>query len=119
MEKNVRLGWLLDRYGAFLTRRQQTLLNLHVNEDLSLAEIAEQEGISRQGVHDALKRGEEQLLAYEARLGLLATQREAMERLAGMEAEVNASSSMAQEEKIRLCGQIQALRQLLEDRYGV
>ncbi|MEG0768142.1 MAG: sigma factor-like helix-turn-helix DNA-binding protein, partial [Clostridia bacterium] len=64
-------GWLLDFYGPLLTKRQQALLHMHYEEDLSLAEIAAQEGISRQGVHDAVRRGEQQLLALEARLGLL------------------------------------------------
>ncbi|MDD3921589.1 MAG: sigma factor-like helix-turn-helix DNA-binding protein [Eubacteriales bacterium] len=118
MEKNVRLGWLLDRYGTFLTARQRNLLSLHVNDDLSLAEIAEQEGISRQGVHDALKRGEEQLAAFEERLGLLQVQREAGERLHRLEGDINALP-VTDSNKQELCGQIQALRQLLEDRYGV
>ena len=65
MEKHVELGCLLDYYGALLTERQRALLEQHVSEDCSLAEIAEREGISRQGVRDALKRGEEQLYELE------------------------------------------------------
>lgn len=65
MENTVELGMLLAHYGALLTARQRKLLELYVNEDYSLAEIAEREGISRQGVHDALKRAKEQLYAYE------------------------------------------------------
>ena len=54
MEKHVELGCLLDYYGALLTERQRALLEEQVSEDCSLAEIAEREGISRQGVRDAL-----------------------------------------------------------------
>ena len=71
MEKHVELGCLLDYYGALLTERQRALLEQHVSEDCSLAEIAEREGISRQGVRDALKRGEEQLYELEHKLGLM------------------------------------------------
>lgn len=118
MEKHVQLGWLLDRYGSFLTERQQTLLHLHVNEDLSLAEIAEQAGISRQGVHDALKRGEEQLLEYEARLGMLRLQQEAQARLSSLLRSIE-TAQMDEQEKTGLKAQVSALLQLLEDGYGV
>lgn len=71
MEKHIELGYLLDYYGALLTQRQRALLEQSLLEDCSLAEIAEREGISRQGVRDALKRGEEQLYAWEQSLGLM------------------------------------------------
>lgn len=71
MEKHIELGYLLDYYGALLTQRQRALLEQSLLEDCSLAEIAEREGISRQGVRDALKRGEEQLYAWERSLGLM------------------------------------------------
>lgn len=71
MERNVRIGWLLDFYGGFLTAKQKKILDLHYNDDLSLGEIAEHEKISRQGVYDTLKRGESLLIDMENRLGLL------------------------------------------------
>ncbi len=77
MEKHIRLGILLDCYGPLLTERQRSLLDQSVNEDCSLSEIAEREGISRQGVRDAVARASEQLEEYEAKLGLMA-RREAM-----------------------------------------
>ena len=64
MEKHVRIGWLLDFYGGLLTGRQRQMLASYYDEDLSLAEIAQEQGVSRQAVHDALRRGE-------AALGLL------------------------------------------------
>ena len=48
-----------------LTQKQKTYFDLYYNQDFSLAEIAEQYDISRQGVHDSIKRGEELLLCYE------------------------------------------------------
>ena len=71
MEKHVELSCLLDQYGAMLTERQRMLMEQHISEDYSLAEIAEREGISRQGVRDALKRGEEQLYELESKLHLM------------------------------------------------
>lgn len=82
LEKNVELSCLLDNYGSFLTNKQQNLLNLHVNEDLSLAEIANIEGVSRQGVFDALKRAEQQLYDMEAKLRLVSRKREAEQCIA-------------------------------------
>ena len=77
MEKHIRLGILLDCYGSLLTERQRSLLDQSVNEDCSLSEIAEREGISRQGVRDAVARASEQLEEYEQKLGLMA-RREAL-----------------------------------------
>ena len=62
---------LLDFYGQLLTERMRSTLELHFAEDLSLAEIAEQENISRQAVHDAITRGRKSLDEYEAKLGLI------------------------------------------------
>ncbi len=71
MDKNIRISWLLDFYGEFLTDKQRSLMEMHFNEDLSLAEIAERAGITRQGVHDGLRRGVETLERCEQRLGLM------------------------------------------------
>ena len=62
---------LLDFYGQLLTDRMRSILELHFAEDMSLAEIAEQENISRQAVHDAITRGRRALEGYEAKLGLI------------------------------------------------
>ncbi len=69
-EKNLRLVVLFDTYGALLTKDQQNMFDLYYNEDLSLAEIAESAGLSRQGVRYAIKHAEEALLSYEEKLGL-------------------------------------------------
>lgn len=65
---------LLDCYGTLLTERQRDLLDLYYNQDLSLAELAEGQAISRQAVHEAIKRGETALKDFEMRLGFLEKQ---------------------------------------------
>lgn len=66
---------LLDYYGDLLTEKQKTCFDLHYNQDLSLGEIAQEAGISRQGVHDSLARAEATLLDFEQKLGCLARER--------------------------------------------
>ena len=72
IENIVEKGELLDQYGALLTDRQRDCLDLYYNENLTLAEIAGHFHISRQAVHDAMRHGEEQLLAYDSALHLVA-----------------------------------------------
>jgi len=68
-EKDYRISYLLDFYGNMLTDKQKDAIDLYYNADLSLAEISEHIGITRQGVRDAIKRGEETLLELENKLG--------------------------------------------------
>ena len=72
---------LLDYYGELLTEKQKTCFDLYYNQDLSLGEIAEEAGISRQGVHDSLARAEAILLDYEQKLGCLARERRQQQAL--------------------------------------
>ena len=67
---NIHISELLDLYGVILSEKQQRILDGYYNNDLSLSEIAENEGITRQGVSDFVKRSEAQLLEYESKLGL-------------------------------------------------
>lgn len=70
MAKNLEISLLLDFYGEMLTEKQRDFAGYYYNDDLSLSEIGENEGISRQGVRDSIKRAESQLYEMEARLGL-------------------------------------------------
>ncbi len=70
--KDMRFPLLLDVYGALLTERKRELLDYYYNEDYSLAEIAELTGLTRQGVRDGVKKGEEELYALEEKLGAAA-----------------------------------------------
>ena len=69
-EKNLQIGYLLDFYGELLSDRKHSVMEMYYNEDLSLAEIATEIGISRQGVRDIIKKCEEELFFYEEKLGL-------------------------------------------------
>lgn len=71
VERTVRISKLFDLYGPLLTDRQRGLLELHYLQDLSLGEIADQDGVTRQAVHDQLSRAERALESFEERLGLL------------------------------------------------
>lgn len=71
MAKNLNMIMLLDFYGEMLTSKQRDFIDFYYNDDLSLAEIAENVGITRQGVRDAIKRAEGQLLEMEERLGFV------------------------------------------------
>ncbi|WP_425060815.1 hypothetical protein SCACP_15700 [Sporomusa carbonis] len=72
LTKVLRVGQLYDFYNALLTDKQRDCLNMHYLQDLSLAEIAEEFGVSRQAVHDILRRAEQTLEEYEEKLGLVA-----------------------------------------------
>ncbi|MBQ8341383.1 MAG: winged helix-turn-helix transcriptional regulator [Clostridia bacterium] len=69
-EKNLSLSFLLDQYGPVLGERHRLVLDYYYNQDLSLAEIAAEVGISRQGVRDSIKKAEEELFFLEERLHL-------------------------------------------------
>ncbi len=70
-DKIVQTVLLFDFYGQLLTPKQVEIMNMHYNDDLSLSEISEHLSISRQGVHDSLKRAEHALSEYEEKLGLV------------------------------------------------
>ena len=69
-EKNMRIAYLLDFYGEALDEHTSSILNAYYNEDLSLAEIAEGEGISRQGIRHLIKKGEEMLEFFDSKFAL-------------------------------------------------
>lgn len=69
MSKNLYISSLLDIYGRFLSDKQKTLTEYYYNDDLSLSEIAENEGITRQGVCDNIKRAEAKMQAWEEECG--------------------------------------------------
>ncbi|MGN1315161.1 MAG: YlxM family DNA-binding protein [Lachnospiraceae bacterium] len=100
MEKIVEQGLLYDFYGELLTEHQKQIYEDAVFQDMSLSELAEEHGISRQGVHDLIKRCDKQLKAYEDKLGLL----ERFSRIKKMVEEIERQT--LQEEVRRLANQI-------------
>ena len=71
MEDKIKSGYLYDFYGELLTEHQRSVYEMSVNDDLSLSEIADSLSISRQAVHDMLKRCDRQLEEYEEKLHLV------------------------------------------------
>ena len=71
IEERVELSLLYDFYGALLKENQRRMFEASILDDYNLAEIAEYENITRQGVHDAIKRACKQLREYEQKLGLV------------------------------------------------
>ena len=69
-EKNLNISFLLDFYGDILGEKQRELVDLYYNADLSLSEIAESFGMTRQGVRHSLKKAEDVLIFLEKKLGL-------------------------------------------------
>lgn len=76
-EKDLNISFLLDFYGDVLSERKRTVLDYYYNDDLSLSEIADEIGISRQGVRELIKKAEEELHFYEEKLGLATRFRDA------------------------------------------
>jgi hypothetical protein len=71
MEDKIKSGYLYDFYGELLTEHQRSVYEMSINEDLSLSEIADTLSISRQAVHDIIKRCDKLLEDYESRLHLV------------------------------------------------
>ena len=80
------MALLYDAYGELLTERQRDLFDQYYNQDLSLAEIAENAGISRQGVYDTLRRTEAILQNFEKKTGCVARDAACRETLRELEA---------------------------------
>ena len=79
--KNLDVVLLADFYGEMLTDNQRKFIEYYYSDDLSLSEIAQNEGITRQGVRDAVKRAETQLFDMEKKLGLAERTRKITEAL--------------------------------------
>ena len=87
---------LLDFYGELLTEKQRECYDLHYNEDLSLSEIAQQCGISRQGVWDNIKRAEDSLRDIEEKTGLIRRFGETEEALSKLRKKMELIGEMSQ-----------------------
>ena len=85
MAKNLEISYLLDFYGDVLTDKQREVMEQYYNDDLSLAEIADNFGITRQGVRDSIKRGEGTILELEQKIGFAARYRAVQQQLGRLE----------------------------------
>ena len=109
-----RMALLYDFYGDMLTDRQKEFYDLYYNEDLSLAEIAENYGITRQGVRDVIVRAEAILTELEDKTGIIRRFHRMQEQLAQMETAVDAIAARNDErwqddEVETLCGQLKGV----------
>lgn len=89
LSQNVEISTLCAFYGGLLTERQRAALQLHYDEDLSLQEVAEQLGVSRQNVHDLITRSAQKLRRYEEAVGGVAQALSIRERLEKAVAELD------------------------------
>ena len=110
-EDRVRRSMLLDYYGDLLTARQRECYELHFNEDLSLSEIAEQCGITRQGAWDNIRRASDTMEKLEEKTGLIQRTLEAdrhlryLEKLLNqMKTQLGSAVSDRSDSDCRICG---------------
>jgi len=96
-DETLRNTMLFDFYGDLLTEKQREYFDLYHNEDLSLSEIAEDAGISRQGVYDIIMRAERTLLDIEHKTGIIQKWRETRSELARAELDGFAVHPVAQQ----------------------
>jgi predicted DNA-binding protein YlxM (UPF0122 family) len=96
MEKIVEQGILYDFYGELLTEHQRQIYEDAVFNDMSLSELAGDYGISRQGIHDLLKRCDKMLLSYESKLHLV----ERFESVKEKNRQINETEDIEQVRKI-------------------
>ena len=83
--KNLEMGYLLDFYGEVLTDKQREMMSQYYHDDLSLSEIGENFGITRQGARDAIKHGESAMLELEQKVGFAARYRRVQQTLEQLE----------------------------------
>ena len=111
-EETVWRTMLFDFYGELLTDKQREYFDLHYNADLSLAEIAESSGISRQGVWDIIRRAEATLRETERKTGLVQRYSAQRQALAELDDNLRRLENMLSGEALSLVQQIE--RQVTE-----
>ena len=102
IENSIKISILLEIYGNLLTKKQFDLLNDYYNNDLSLAEIAENENITRQAVRDNLKKGEKKLFDYEEKLEIMKKNSVQEEQIANILSEINTLTENSTDSEIAI-----------------
>lgn len=103
LQKRMELVFLFDFYGALLKDSPREMLEAYICDDCSLSEIAAIQGITRQGVHDAIKRASGQLYQYEEKLGLVEkfhAHKDIAKQIAALVSELEAPEYQGQLEQI-------------------
>ena len=117
LTQNVEVSTLCAFYGGLLTERQRTALQLHYDEDWSMAEIADYFQVSRQNVHDLIVRSVQKLARYEQAVGGVAQAQRMSKRLHQAVSGLSATQA-AGEENPRISEVLEYLQQLIEDIEG-
>lgn len=120
MEKDITISLLMDFYGSLLTKKQLEAMELYYNDDFSLAEVAQNMSITRQGARDLITRGAQALRECEAELGLFERFRrlsQGLEEIIG-KAEVIAGSADKADIRVSAENIITIASELLQDSAG-
>lgn len=113
LDKIVELSLLYDFYGALLKEHKRKIFEDYILNDYSLSEIAQEEGISRQGVHDIVKRCSKELYEYEEKLSLMKKFQRTKERISQIH---TIAKSICEKKDIEQINQIVSLsNQILEE----
>ena len=100
MDRKVEISVLCEIYGKLLTEKQVNILDNYYNLDLSLSEIAENEGITRQAVRDIIKKGENKLFEFEEKLGIMKKNMKQEEKIANILSELTKIQTKFTDEQI-------------------
>jgi len=107
-QKNLEISVLCDVYSSLLPEKQRLAVEYYYNEDLSLAEISEHAGISRQGVRDQIKHAETQLINYENALGLYEKSKKTESILSELE---KVAAKLCNDELTKLIAKLRAINE--------
>ena len=118
LEKSVEIGTLCAFYGGLLTERQQDALKLHYEEDLSLGEIAEELGVSRQNVHELITRSAQKLRRYEEALGAAKRAEETARQLGQVMALIQTVQGQNETDKSRLAEAGEIIARIIRQQEG-
>ena len=111
-QKSLEIGYLLDFYGELLNERRRTVLDMYYNEDMSLSEISESLGITRQGARDLIKKAGDELLNFEEKLGVAKKFRRVCECTDSAERIIRNNSTDNSEKLLSIVSEI---RQIIEN----
>lgn len=101
LEKVARITMLYDFYGQLLTDRQRDFVEFYYGQNLSLGEIAGEFNVTRQSVHDTLKRAEQLLAHYEEKLGLVSRYQAEREKLVAAAGLLDECSSTVKDDRVQ------------------
>jgi len=115
MDKLLEKSLLYDFYGELLTEHQRNVYEAFVFDDMSLAEVAQEQGITRQGVHDLVKRCDKILMDYEEKLHLVEKFTNIKDKISSIEELADIEKHTDMDESLRLSGIRSLTEAILEE----